>query len=852
MSRSFRVPRQLFFLLTAILSLVLSNSRLQAGLLPGNFWPNPTLELDANSDGTPDFWHKGGNSTAIDLWTTTLSVSPTHSFLLNDANAGAYGEWYSDRVNIIAGTNYQFRYNLRYTVTNIGPMRVTVNFYTAADASVSGVSYLFSGAHDFWEEFTQPLTAPAGAAKLGLSFTSGGGLDVTGLAWLDDISLAPATNVISLVPYIENFPLLPNPLVIRDWKQTALDYHQLAFNPSVTGQYLPLLYQYTANTVAGYSGPAFGLPSYVGRTPDSGEALTALGAVLGGTLAGLNMASLNGQDRVQQCEVFYCVVNGHGLVLNNVNSQGSGSAWYDIFPSTMFYQIGSRYPGRVSFQTKLAAIADSWLTALPVLSNNWEHTGFNFTTMTPTDFAWDEPDMAIGIAWLEYMAYVQFHNLNYLTAADTCMTQMNSRTSNPFYEVLGFYGPLLAARMNAELGRSYSTSKHLNWIFAPTSDARPGWGCENGRWGNYDAYGLMGSTTDSSGYAFSMNSYVAPGIIAPVVRYEPQYARLLGRWLLHVAANANLFYPNTLPTNMQSSAAWVQQTGVQSVSYEGVRHLGTTTPYATGDAAAPIQDLNPYGTWGSGWMAALFQTSSVPAILQIDCVATEAFPAPTCPTYLYYNPYAITKQVTVNVGPEAKHFYDLVTGAFLATNVSGAATITLASDAAIVLALCPATNAISQSGQRLLVGGVVVDYWNGTLDTDTDGLPDWWESRYFGSITNALPQSPAANQFSNLQCYWLGLDPTNPNSTFRAQASLQSGTGYPQISWSSVGGKSYAVEYEDGLTISGTSFTQALMVTETNVPAGVESSEIFVDDYTLTGGPPGTDGRFYRVKQVNP
>ncbi len=846
------VLRRFICVLATILSLASVTSFLQAGILPGNIWPNPTLELDANSDGTPDFWHKGGNSTAIDLWTTTLSVSPTHSFQLNDSSTGAYGEWYSDRVNITAGANYQLRYNLRYTVTNVGPMRVTVNFYTAADAYVTGVSYLFSGAHDFWEEFTQSFTPPAGVAKLGLSFTSGGGLDVTGLAWLDDISLAPTVTVNSLVPYIENFPLLPDPLVIRDWKQTALDYHQLAFNPYVTGQYLPLLYQYTANTAAGYSGPAFGLPSYIGNSLNSGEALTALGAVLGGTLAGLNMASLNGADRVQQGEVFYCVANGRGLVLNNLNSQGSGSAWYDIYPSILFYEIGSRYPGRPSFQAKMTAIANSWLTALPVLSNNWEHTGFNFATMTPTDFAWDEPDMAIGIAWLEYMAYVQFHNTNHLAAADTCMTQMNSRTANPFYEVLGFYGPLLAARMNAELGRNYSTSKHLNWIFAPTSDARPGWGCENGRWGNYDAYGLMGSTTDSSGYAFSMNSYVSPGIIAPLVRYEPQYARLLGRWLLHVAANANLFYPNTLPTNMQSSAAWVQQTGVQSISYEGVRRLGPTTPYATGDVSAPIQDVNPYGAWGSGYMAALFQTSNVPGILQIDCIATEAFAPATCPTYLYYNPYAIVKQVTVNVGPGVKHLYNLVTGAFLATNVSGTATLNLSPDSAIALVLCPTTNAISQSGQRLLVGGVVIDYWNGTLDTDIDGLPDWWESRDFGSGTNALPQILAAHQFSNLQSYWLGLDPTNPDSTFRVQASIQAGTDYPQINWSAVGGKRYTVEYANGLTASGASFAQAVTMTETNVTAGVESTETFVDDGTLTGGTPVSNSRFYRVKLASP
>jgi hypothetical protein len=851
MSRSFCVPRRFFCLLTAILSLVLAPPLVQAGLLPGNFWPNPTLELDSNGDGVPDFWNKGGSSTAIDLWTTTLSVSPTHSFELNDTSTTAYGEWYSDHLNITGGAIYQLRYNLFYIVTNVGPMRVTVNFYNSANSLFSSLSYTFAGMHNFWEEITQQFTAPAGAAKLALTFTSGGGLDVTGQAWLDDVSLAALTNSSSLVPYIENFPRLPNPLVIRNWKQTASDYHQLAFNSSITGQFLPLLYQYTANTAAGYSGPAFGLPSYVGNPSGSGEALSVLGATLGGTLAGLNMASLNGVDRVQQCEAFYSIVNGHGLVLNNINSQGSGSGWYDIFPSTLFYQISARYPGRALFQSNMLAIAESWRSALPVLSNNWQHTGFNFQTMTTVDSGWVEPDMAIGIAWLEYMAYVQFHNTNYLAAADLCMTQMNTNTTNPFYEVLGFYGPPLAARMNAELGRNYSTTKHLNWIFASTSDARPGWGCESGNWGGYDAYGLMGSTTDTSGYTFSMNTYTAAGLITPVVRYQPQFARLLGRWLLHVAANANLFYPGTLATNMQSSSAWVQQTGVTNISYEGVRNLGTTTPYSTGDPVAPIQDLNPYGAWGSGWMAALFQTSNVPGILQIDCLATEAFPPPCYPTSLLYNPYAAAEQVTINVGTNACHVYDAVAGVFVATNVTGNVSVTIPPDAAVVLAQCPATGVISQAGQKLLVSGIVIDYWNATNDTDGDGLPDWWESLYYGNPTNALPQTIAANGFSNLQCYWLGLNPLDPNSTFKVQAASQPGTGYPQISWNSIGGKTYAVEYANSLA-SPTAFTQALSMTETNVPAGVESNLTFVDTFTLTGGPPGLNGRYYRVRWIGP
>ena len=251
MLQSFPSRRRFPCLLAAVLLLGLAPALLQAGLLPGNLWPNPTLETDANSDGVPDYWHRGGSSAAIDLWTTSLSVSPTHALQLNDTSTADYGEWYSDKFDITGGTNYQLRYNLRYIVTNVGPMRVTVNFYDAANALLSSASYQFTGPHDFWEEMTQQFAAPSNAVWLNLSFTSGGGVDVTGQAWLDDISLAAVATSSSLVPYLENFPPLPNPLVMRDWKQTALDYHQLAFNPAVMGQSLPLLYEYSVVTAAG-------------------------------------------------------------------------------------------------------------------------------------------------------------------------------------------------------------------------------------------------------------------------------------------------------------------------------------------------------------------------------------------------------------------------------------------------------------------------------------------------------------------------------------------------------------------------------------------------------------------------
>jgi hypothetical protein len=207
--------------------------------------------------------------------------------------------------------------------------------------------------------------------------------------------------------------------------------------------------------------------------------------------------------------------------------------------------------------------------------------------------------------------------------------------------------------------------------------------------------------------------------------------------------------------------------------------------------------------------------------------------------------------VTINVGSNTNHLYDEVTGLFVATNVTGNVSFTIPPDAAVVLVECPASSAISVAGQKLLVAGIVVDYWNGAQDTDGDGLPDWWESRYFGTATNASPQALAANGFNNLQCYQLGLDPTDPRSTFMAQAASQPGTGYPQISWNSIGGKTYTLEFANDLAAPA-AFTTALTITETNVPAGAGGTQTFVDDYTLTGGPPGSNGRFYRVKLGGP
>jgi len=46
-------------------------------------------------------------------------------------------------------------------------------------------------------------------------------------------------------------------------------------------------------------------------------------------------------------------------------------------------------------------------------------------------------------------------------------------------------------------------------------------------------------------------------------------------------------------------------------------------------------------------------------------------------------------------------------------------------------------------------------------DSDSNGLPDWWELKYFGHLGNLASSSPDGNSYTLLQAYGYGLDPTN-------------------------------------------------------------------------------------------
>jgi hypothetical protein len=94
-------------------------------------------------------------------------------------------------------------------------------------------------------------------------------------------------------------------------------------------------------------------------------------------------------------------------------------------------------------------------------------------------------------------------------------------------------------------------------------------------------------------------------------------------------------------------------------------------------------------------------------------------------------------------------------------------------------------------------GIFLVDTGGRFLDSDGDGLPDWWEKLYFNDARIAEPSADAdGDGMSNLAEFMAGSNPTDPNSTFRItdmQFVRQSNGSSVTLRWASFAGSTYSI-----------------------------------------------------------
>ncbi|MDE5547938.1 MAG: hypothetical protein K2J30_02970, partial [Clostridia bacterium] len=344
---------------------------------------------------------------------------------------------------------------------------------------------------------------------------------------------------------------------------------------------------------------------------------------------------------------------------------------------------------------------------------NFWHTSYKFATGQAVDGNWYEPDAAAGTAYILYAAYSLNVGLkaqgkepyatdeeiaSFLQAATWSMNYLERLDQSPFYEVLTFLAPYLAARMNAEQGANYDVAKMISWLMDGSSAVRKGWGLVTENWGDKYTNGLMGSLTDGSGYAFAMNTFDAMLGFAPMVKYDTRFARDISRWVLCASQSARSYYPSeygmsgeTANPGNGNSNFWYgyEQSGnyiksddpeASFLAYEGLRRYrryvvwedgkrttkwdNSRSPYASGDAFTfdwgGFTDYGFYGSAHVGLFGATIQYTDVPMILRTDLSKLDVYSTGTIPFYMYYNPYDTAKEVSVELSATGNRLYDTV------------------------------------------------------------------------------------------------------------------------------------------------------------------------------------------------
>lgn len=129
------------------------------------------------------------------------------------------------------------------------------------------------------------------------------------------------------------------------------------------------------------------------------------------------------------------------------------------------------------------------------------------------------------------------------------------------------------------------------------------------------------------------------------------------------------------------------------------------------------------------------------------------------------------------------------------------------------------------------------------VDTDVDGLPDWWEKAQFGNLTapeaNADPDLDGA---PNLAEWLAGTDPLNPSSAFRILTAARTGDDV-RVTWTTVGGHSYQLQ---AATTAVGSWATNFVDLGAAIPVGGTNES--TTNYLHLGGAMNTAG-YYRVRQ---
>ncbi len=537
---------------------------------------------------------------------------------------------------------------------------------------------------------------------------------------------------------VEQMPDMPQPYKIINWEKKALQFDSLVFNFSNTTPDGPLIWLDSARR--NFDQVTYGLYTVMGdvrqgpkkNKGEFHEALTSYNAIISAGLLGIDKTNQDGFNYVKMSQNYFNSTTKWNIVMNNTNPEvamaGGGYGrdwWYDVYPNVLYYGVAALFPKVENTEMIRRTIANQFYKADSVLNGNYYYSYFDYAKMKGmVNQIPLQQDVAGGHAWILLSAYYHFGDAKYLKGAKSATEALLSQKESRFYEMLLPFGTYTAARLNAEQGTNYNITKLLNWMFdgCQVKDGRYGWGIIAERWGDFDVYGLQGSITDGGGYGFFMNSVAMAWPLVPMVKYEPQYAKTIGKYMLNAVNASRLFYPDQVDNAHQFLPELKDLThGI--IGYEGIRkmddynkpQLKGVSPVSIGDgpkwvAGQPKESMfSLYSTSIAGIFGAIVHTTDVEGILALDCNVTDFYADNKYPEFLYFNPFGETKTVTYS-SDQPVDLFDIISKKYFAKAQQGKISLEIPAGEACLIVELPAGTKLIKDGKKLKANNTVISY----------------------------------------------------------------------------------------------------------------------------------------------
>lgn len=364
--------------------------------------------------------------------------------------------------------------------------------------------------------------------------------------------------------------------------------------------------------------------------------------------------------------------------------------------------VALRYRQDAAWRSRVRHSADRLLALARQIRYDFNDQGYRFNKNVPftNQHIYRQPDAIGGYAYVMLFAHELLGDAAYLDEARKAIALYQAFAKNPWYEVpSGALAALAAARLSRTGTSNVAMDKILGFVL--DSDGHP---LQTGTWGGKEVNGLMaGFRTEPEGQAYSMESLMPLPYLLPMLRYRPEYATVIGRYLLNTAANMRLFYADCIAEENQSRPDLTA-----AVPYERLtRTFNGRSPYASGDYDS---HRSIYGgayalIWGE-----LVKPTADDFILQMNISRTDFLCDKSFPSYLYYNPSNQAKNVALSLPIGSFDIYDLAHHRFFRKVQHGAATLEIPPVGSLVIVVVPAEAHKRTEKNVLLADGIPIDY----------------------------------------------------------------------------------------------------------------------------------------------